>query len=240
MKSMNDRSNTLLNKDPSLNEFVNDNSPHSTKKNWIVEKFGILQYKDALELQEDYRERVINGKNQYLMLLQHKAVVTLGRRTDPAHILFSEEELIQKGIELFKVNRGGSATYHGPGQLIGYVMTKSSRFGGIHNLVTSILQIINKVIQGLSIDSRIDYENPGIWTNTTPPRKLSAVGMSNKHGYTMHGFAVNVDLPLTGFSAIVPCGLSLPVSTLAIETGNRYSVSEIANLIENEFLKILS
>ncbi|MFV2015093.1 MAG: lipoyl(octanoyl) transferase LipB [Candidatus Heimdallarchaeota archaeon] len=172
--------------------------------------------------------------------MQHEAVITLGRRTNPAHLLVSETELKQKGIDLIRVDRGGSATYHGPGQLVGYVIAKSSRFGGIHNLISSILQIINKVLQDLSVDSCINYDNPGIWTNSIPPRKLSAVGMSNKHGYTMHGFAINVDLPLTGFTAIVPCGLTLPVSTLAIETGSRYAVSKIADLIEKEFLKILS
>lgn len=218
---------------------INEDFRSKTRK-WIVEKHGILQYGEALKIQKQIREQVIIGNHQYLMLLQHEDVITLGRRTDVAHLLLSEKELKQKGIELFRVDRGGSATYHGPGQLIGYVITKSSRFGGIHNLVSLILQIINRVILDLSIDSKIDFDNPGIWTNTTPPRKLSAVGMSNNHGYTMHGFAINVDLPLTGFTAIVPCGLALPVSTLAIETGNRYTVSEIADLIEEEFLKKLS
>ncbi|MCE7734262.1 MAG: lipoyl(octanoyl) transferase LipB [Candidatus Heimdallarchaeota archaeon] len=237
---MTDQSNISLDLDGISKQHEINKDSNTKLRKWIVEKYGILQYSKALTLQEKLREEVIEGNHQYLMLLQHNDVITLGRRTDVAHLLLSEEELKKKSIELFRVDRGGSATYHGPGQLIGYVITKSSRFGGIHNLVSKILQIINKVIQSLSIDSRIDYENPGIWTNTTPPRKLSAVGMSNKHGYTMHGFAVNVDLPLTGFTTIVPCGLALPVSTLAIETGNRYTVSEIADLIEKEFLKILS
>ena len=141
--------------------------------------------------------------------------------------------------ELFRVNRGGSATYHGPGQLIGYLICKSNRYGGIHSLVTIILNTIHEVISSFGIKAKIDTENPGVWTDTEPPRKLSAVGMSNKDGYSMHGFAINVDLPLTGFSTIVPCGLKLPVSTLAIETGRRLQISTIEELIKNKLLENL-
>jgi lipoyl(octanoyl) transferase len=206
------------------------------KKNWIINRYGLVPYNEALRIQNELREEVVQGSDHYLMLLQHPSVITLGRRTDPSHLLMSEDELRIKDIQLVNVDRGGSVTYHGPGQLVGYVICKSSRYGGIHNIVSTILQIINSVIQNLGIKSKIDYENPGIWTDTNPPRKLSAVGMSNKNGYTMHGFAINVDLPLTGFSAIVPCGLSLPISTIAIETGIRYKVRQIAELVEKEFL----
>ncbi|MHA2099037.1 MAG: lipoyl(octanoyl) transferase LipB [Candidatus Kariarchaeaceae archaeon] len=205
-------------------------------KNWVVKKYDVIPYNEGLKLQHELREEVIQGSNHFLMLLQHNSVVTLGKRTDPSHLLMSKIELENNNIQLVNVDRGGSATYHGPGQLVGYVICKSSRYGGIHNVVSTVLQIINSVLKEIGIHSKIDYENPGIWTDTNPPRKLSAVGMSNKHGYTMHGFAINVDMPLIGFSAIVPCGLALPVSTIAIETGIRYNVSKIADLVENEFL----
>ena len=77
------------------------------------------------------------------------------------------------------------------------------------------------------ISSYIDNENPGIWTDTPLPRKLAALGMSNNKGVTMHGFAINLDMPLTGFSIIVPCGLTLPVSTIAIETGEKIGMIKL-------------
>lgn len=209
----------------------------SKENTWTVQHFDLMLYQDALNIQKELHEKVKNGEGPFLMLLQHYPVITLGRRTDASHLLLSEDELRERGITLHRVNRGGSATYHGPGQLVGYVICKSSRYGGIHSLVSIILKTIHEVITGLGIKAKIDFDNPGVWTDTEPQRKLSAVGMSNKEGFTMHGFAINVDLPLTGFSAIVPCGLQLPVSTLAIETGERIKVSKIENQIKDKLLQ---
>ena len=223
------------------NSFIeNDNYElKSKRKKWIVKHLDIIKYQDALKIQKELHDKAKTSDEHYLLLLQHYPVITLGRRTDISHILLSEKELEERQIELYKVNRGGSATYHGPGQLIGYVICKSNSFGGIHSLVTIILKTIHEIISSFGIKVKIDYENPGVWTDTEPPRKLSAVGMSNKDGYSMHGFAINVDLPLTGFSTIVPCGLKLPVSTLAIETGKRLQISLVEDLIKKQLLKNL-
>ncbi len=211
----------------------------SKENRWTVQHFDLLMYQDALNIQREFHDRVKKGEGHFLMLLQHYPVITLGRRTDVSHLLLSEDELRERGIALYRVNRGGSATYHGPGQLVGYVICKSSRYGGIHSLVSIILRTIHEVISSFGIKAKIDFDNPGVWTDTEPQRKLSAVGMSNKEGFTMHGFAINVDLPLTGFSAIVPCGLQLPVSTLAIETGERIKVATVEDLVKTELIENL-
>ena len=214
-----------------IDTFTPSNSSHT----WTIEYHDLMNYGEALELQKTRRDEVMNGGNHHLILLQHPSVITLGRRTDPNHLVWSESEIRAAGIDLHRVDRGGSATYHGPGQLVGYIICKSSRMGGIHHLVSSILGIINNTMHQFGIETTIDEENPGIWTETEVPRKLAAVGMSNTKGYTMHGFAMNVDLPLTGFSAIVPCGLTLPVSTMAIETGRRFSVDEVKEVVIQQF-----
>ncbi len=194
---------------------------------WYVIDLGTISYKKGLELQQEYWQKAVDGDDHYILLLEHTPVITLGRRTEPEHLLLNEEELKVQGIDLYKVNRGGSATYHAPGQLVGYIICKSSRFGGIHELVTRVLNSIQQVISDFEINCVIDPENPGIWTNSDTPRKLAAVGMQNKHGYTLHGFAINVHLPLTGFSAIVPCGLTLPVSTMSIELGKIIRIEDV-------------
>ena len=104
--------------------------------------------------------------------------------------------------------------------------------------------------QGIRSDAQtllgkvIDEENPGIWTRSEIPRKLAAVGLSNRDGVTKHGFAINIDLPLTGFTAIVPCGLTLPVSTMAIETGEKIPIGEvkekITQILKEELYVILA
>jgi len=206
---------------------------------WNVYDLGRISYGKALELQKKYRRAVKEGGDHVLLLLEHDPVITLGRRTEPEHLLKSEKELNSDGIELFEVDRGGSATYHGPGQLVGYVICKSSRVGGIHELVSRVLRAVANTISSFGIDCHVDEDNPGIWSTGEVPRKLAAVGMSNTHGYTMHGFAINVDLPLTGFAAIVPCGLTLPVSTMAIESGRRIAVDEVKTKVIEELNKVL-
>ena len=217
-----------------MKEIIETFIPTGSSYQWEIRDLGRISYGEALELQKQAWQEVQEGRNHQLWLLQHDPVITLGRRTDPEHLLKTEQELDEAGIDLFRVNRGGSATYHGPGQLVGYIICKSSRMGGIHELVSCILHAVANTIKEYGIEAVIDEDNPGIWTDSEVPRKLAAVGMSNTKGYTMHGFAVNVDLPLTGFAAIVPCGLTLPVSTLAIETGERIEIEEVKNkMIEN-------
>ena len=78
-----------------------------------------------------------------------------------------------------------------------------------------------------SRDVKIDVDNPGVWTNSLPPKKLSAVGMSTSLGYTMHGFAINVDMQLTGFHTIIPCGLDLPVTTINQQINKPISMEKL-------------
>lgn len=199
---------------------------------WQVVEFDRVSYQDGLNIQENYWQNVVDGGDHTLLLLEHNPVITLGRRTDPTHLLLSKEDLEKKGIELYKVDRGGSATYHGPGQLVGYIIAKASRFGGIHAMVSQLLQGLQEIIQSFGIDCVVDSDNPGIWTTSSPPRKLAAVGIQNKRGYTMHGFAINVNLLLAGYSAIMPCGLSLPVSTMSIELGKVISVDDVKSRVK--------
>ncbi|MHA2252161.1 MAG: lipoyl(octanoyl) transferase LipB [Candidatus Kariarchaeaceae archaeon] len=208
-------------------------------KTWFVRHYDKISYSDGLRIQTEFQKKVKEEGDQFLLFLEHTPVITLGRRTDKKDLLLSPEELTMKGVELFQVDRGGSATYHGPGQLVGYVICKVSRFGGIHALVISILKAIQKTITGMGISCKLDIKNPGIWTETDPPRKLAAVGMQVKDGISMHGFAINVDMPLTGFSMIVPCGLRLPVSTLSIEKGENINLEQFKMQIKTELLEFL-
>jgi lipoate-protein ligase B len=214
--------------------------PKQSGYQWKIHHFDRIDYRDALDLQYTYNQRVQEGDDHYLMLLEHNPVITLGRRTETKHLLWTEDEIKKQGIDLFRVNRGGSATYHGPGQLVGYVICKSSRVGGIHELVSKLLQMLSRTINEFGISNKIDHENPGIWTDTDPPRKLAAIGMSNKKGYTLHGFAVNIDMLLTGFTAIVPCGLTLPISTLAIEGNLDITVDQFKNKFLPIFREIIN
>ena len=199
---------------------------------WQVIEYEQISYQDGLNIQEKYWQLVVKGDKHTLILLQHNPVITMGRRTEASDILINENELRRKGIELFRVDRGGSATYHGPGQLVGYIFVKASRYGGIHTLVKKILNVLQEIISSFGIKCVADFDNPGIWTDSDNPRKLAAIGMQNKKGYTKHGFAINVNIPLTNYNTIKPCGLDLPVSTMSIELGNKVSLDEVQKRVK--------
>lgn len=194
---------------------------------WEIKDLAMIPYKEALDLQNELLERAKHSNKRYILLLEHPPVITLGRRTDPNHLLLSQKELEKKGIDLFNVDRGGSATYHGPGQLVGYIITKVSKHGGVHALVSKVLSSIHQLFSEMGLEVEINNDMPGVWTKTDIPRKLSAVGMQIKNGYSLHGFALNINTSLEGFSMIVPCGLPNPVSTLSIELGRTISVEEV-------------
>lgn len=206
---------------------------------WEIRDLGMISYKDALDLQNELLERAMISNNHYILLLEHEPVITLGRRTDPDHLLLSQKDLERKGIDLFNVERGGSATYHGPGQLVGYIITKVSKHGGVHALVSKVLSSIHQLISEMGLNVEINNEMPGIWTRTDIPKKLSAVGMQIKHGYSLHGFALNVNNSLEGFSMIVPCGLPNPVSTLSIELGIQLTIEEVKQKIKKILIENL-
>ncbi len=193
----------------------------------IIDLEGKVPYNKGLDFQMKLWEEVHEGGKSKLIFLEHKPTITLGRRTEPSHLLHSIDEYREMGIEVVKVQRGGSVTYHGPGQLVGYVITKVSRHGGTHSLVSRVMGLLERTIQTFGVPCHQNHDFPGIWTNDNPKKKLAAIGMQIKSGVSLHGFAVNVNLDLSPFSKIIPCGLPEPVSTLSLELKRNLSVQEV-------------
>lgn len=197
---------------------------------------GQQKYEDMLERQLNTHQKVLNKTSPpTFFLLEHEPVITLGRRTDPEHLLVSKETLVEQKIDLHKINRGGSATYHGPGQLVGYIIARVSKYGGTHELVTRVLNLVAASIEAFGVKCRIDQDNPGVWTIDDHPRKIAAVGMQIKEGVSLHGFAINVDLSLIPYTYIVPCGLNLPITTLSIESNTDIQISAVISWIKENY-----
>lgn len=173
-------------------------------------------YREALLLQKD-----CVGKLQlqspppsmpagYLLLGEHNPVYTLGMHANPANILLRETELTQRGIELFRTDRGGDVTYHGPGQLVAYPLLKIHQFNlGPKRYIHLLEEVIIQLLAPLGIQGIRDPKAAGVWlapTATLPLRKICAIGVRFTQGCTMHGLALNVSTDLTYFQNINPCG----------------------------------
>jgi lipoyl(octanoyl) transferase len=173
---------------------------------WVCE-LGTVEYREALELQERVRSaRQADAVPDTLLLLEHPAVYTRGRRSLPGELPLGEDWYRERGIDIVDVDRGGRLTYHGPGQLVGYPIM---RIVDVIDFLRTIEQAIVATLADVAAlgararpDDGADYT--GVWTGA---RKIASIGVHVSRGVTTHGFAINVDNDLEPFSWVVACGL---------------------------------
>ncbi len=199
-----------------------------------VEWLGLVPYGEALALQEAaLAERAAGRRGDRLLLLEHPPVVTLGRSAKAGHLLLGEAQLRALGIERFEVGRGGDVTYHAPGQLVGYPIVDLSAPGrrDVHAFLRQLEAGLIDALEEWAIPACRVEGRTGVFIDLARSRrragrerKIASIGIGLRRWVTWHGFALNVDLDLSGFDAIVPCGLPDVVMTsvareLAIERG---------------------
>ncbi len=189
-----------------------------------VRWLGRLDYQAAWDLQHRLVEARVAGEiGDQLLLLEHPAVLTLGRQSDPAYVRASAGELRRLGIELIRVERGGEVTYHGPGQLVGYPIVKLSERGLLlRPFVRALEQAMadTATAYGVAAGRRDGY--PGCWCgpDDEQPRKLGALGLRVERGVSYHGIALNVTTHLPDYELIDPCGMAnIDVTSIAREAG---------------------
>lgn len=180
---------------------------------------GLVPYGQALSWQLELRQRLQEGRAHdptgYLLCLEHPPVVTLGKR-GRAEDLFGLDQLRDRGTQFFKIDRGGEATYHGPGQLVIYPIVRLDELGiGVVDLIRGMAGCLSQALAEYDVGADYDADHPGLWTHTTPPRKIASVGMRVSGGVTTHGAAINLINDLIPFSLFVPCGMpNAPVTRL--------------------------
>ena len=180
---------------------------------------GSVEYREAAALQERLRARVIAGElPALLLLLEHPAVYTLGRRSDPADLPFGPDFWRARGIDVVQTPRGGRLTYHAPGQLVGYPIMHA---GDIPTYIRTMEQALVAALAEEGIEARgRDHEGPrytGVWVED---RKIASIGVHLSKGVTAHGFAVNVDNDVAPFHQVTACGLpDVRMTSIALETG---------------------
>jgi lipoate-protein ligase B len=196
----------------------------------VLLDLGRIEYGRALEIQRSLAEKRARGEvPDVLILLEHENVITLGRKT-------SSENLKPQNVPVFHVERGGDATYHGPGQLVGYPIVKLED----HN-VRRHVQTIEKAL--IAASGRFDIEaaiwdaHPGIWVEG---HKLASIGVAVKNWVTYHGLALNVNTDMSYFDLIRPCGLEPETMTSMQKLlGRRLDFDEVKEAVAEEYSSAL-
>jgi lipoyl(octanoyl) transferase len=167
---------------------------------------GLVDYAAAIHLQDELVEQRRNNEiPDTLLLLEHPPVITLGRRATFADVYISAAALAQRGIQLAQTTRGGLVTYHGPGQVVGYpIVELRARALSVPCYVRALELAIIAALADVGVQARIDEGHVGVWTDQG---KIAAIGVAQRHGVTLHGFAVNLQPDLAHFLLINPCGI---------------------------------
>jgi len=183
-----------------------------------------IGYQAGWDLQRETHARVAAGGQDTVLLLEHEAVYTAGRRTE-------DFERPMDGTPVVDVDRGGKITWHGPGQLVGYPILRLPDpidvVAYVRRIETMLIEVCAEFgVPGTQVEGR-----SGVWVRADergPDRKIAAIGIRVAQGVTMHGFALNCDCDLTAFDRIVPCGISdASVTSLSKELGRDVSVADV-------------
>jgi len=202
-----------------------------------VRHLGVVEYPAARQIQEEHRDRILRAEEgAALFLLQHPPTVTLGSVTDSSDLLVSEEQFGLQGVELFRTNRGGKATYHGPGQLVGYPVIDLGKLAGpfistgagrashgetservsptagpsVHEYLRGLEECLIILLRRVGLVGVRHAGETGVWIQD---RKIASIGVAVRRWVTTHGFALNVDMDLNAFRTIRPCGFDPSIMT---------------------------
>lgn len=218
----------------------------------IFQNLGLIEYQKAWDYQEELFQKVVEVKQanrkaenpkptpNFVLFCQHPHVYTLGKSGKDSNLLIDEKFLKSKGAQLFRINRGGDITYHGPGQLVGYPILDLDNFGlSIKSYIHSLEEVIIRSLKQFGIDADRSEGATGVWLDATDPkkaRKICAMGVRTSHWVSMHGFALNVNTNLSFFDYIVPCGIQgKSVTSMQKELGREVQIEEVHEVLLSQF-----
>ena len=208
----------------------------SADTGWLIQPSGLVAYGEAFELMHELAARRLAGEvPDTLILLEHPPVYTCGKRWRPEHLRWAEAQMEAAGAELHFVDRGGSVTFHGPGQLVGYPIVDL----GPKPDVVGYVRKLEEVVIGACADAGIEglgrnEVNSGVWAGD---RKVCAIGVRVMRArVTLHGFALNCSTDLGWYDAIVPCGLTEHgVTSLSEVAGHEVTIEQIGPHVVRQF-----
>ena len=186
---------------------------------------------DTLQIQESLRNKVLkNNTDNYLILVEHDHIYTLGKNANSNNILNNTCEIIQ-------TQRGGDVTYHGPGQLVAYpIINLKKKKIGVKNYISMIEKLISNILIDYNLEPQILKEETGVWVQD---KKIASIGIHVTRGVTMHGLAINVNTDLSYFDNIISCGIQgVKMTSLDKELGKKIRMNDIKKSLITHFNQI--
>jgi len=201
-----------------------------------VRRLGRVGYADGLALQKELELQVIRERaGDYLLLLEHPHVFTLGRRAKTNGVLATAELLKSLGVEVFETDRGGRVTYHGIGQIVGYpIISLSPDREDVHKYVRDIEEVLIRTMSDYGIEA---FRIEGLTGVHTTEGKVAAIGVHIKRWVTTHGFALNVNTDLSYYNWIIACE-GEPVTSMERLLGREVEMAEVEDKIEKRFIEV--
>jgi len=205
--------------------------------------FPMTKFETAWAYQRALVQKRIEGRiPDHLLLLEHHPVFTLGRSTKSHHWSGDREGWLQQGIEICEIERGGSVTYHGPGQVVGYPILVLRRYSpGPKVYVGMLEEVLIRVLADWGIKGERREKFPGVWIQGAAQtvQKIAVIGVKIKMGITMHGFALNANVDLSPFQKIVPCGIEgCVVTSMEKELGTVVDMDRVRKHLADHFSQV--
>ncbi len=203
----------------------------------VISKPGLVAYQDALQLQTELHEQRSNSSvADTLVLLEHPHVFTIGRRGSRAEVLWDDDVLTARSVEVVDADRGGQVTYHGPGQIVGYPIVDLGLGADLVAYVRKLEDVLIRTLARFGLAGDRDEGNTGVWIGES---KVAAIGVRVTRGVTKHGFALNVCPDLSYFAGIIPCGITdKGVTSMALQLGSQPSIHDVYEALEQEFVSV--
>lgn len=201
---------------------------------------GIIDYKEAWDLQKELFSKRVSGEvEDYLLLLEHPNTYTLGKTAHKENLKGSDEYLKENQISVYDIDRGGDITYHGPGQVVGYPIIDLNKWHkDTHKYLRALEEVIINTCAEYNLNCERNSKHTGVWFRD---KKIAAIGIKVSRWVTMHGFAFNINTDLDLFNGIIPCGIQdKAVTSLSQEMGIRIEIDEVKGKLLNNFIKVFN
>ncbi len=207
------------------------------KQAFVVRDLGLLDYKEAWAIQLETHKAVAEGESPAtLLLVEHPAVITFGKKGGRENLIVKEDFLVEKGFVLYDIERGGDITYHGPGQLVAYPIFTVGR--QVRTYLRQLEQVIINLLANYHLTSEGSPGYAGVWV---AEEKIASIGVAIKRDVSFHGLALNVNTNLNHFNYIVPCGLvGKRMTSLEKLTGQQLDMDLVKAQLVEQFEELFS